>query len=660
MDSFGWFLLASGLTLGLLLIPYRFYLSRLTHFKWNRFYLLSALGLCLFLSWPGQQVNFSLLPLESDPELKIAETTPLVTDPATQPVIAAQVDQGFDVPYDQLLWLEETANQPVQRSSSFLDSQPVKIAKWGLWGIYLIGLLTTLFGLTRGIIKVLSLFQKSPKDRRKSYTLVYPTQLPSSFSFFRLLFLSPKDRTSSDRSSIEAHELAHIRQWHSLDVLFAELVGCFWWFLPWSGYLKKSLKETHEYLADQAAAGFKGKTAYSRLLLHQTLSASDHLPVHYFAQSKTQKRIVMLNKSRSRSSALWAYIAIVPALFLALILMAAMPAPDSHDPVSEEGTAAMTFAGEALPDNPVYESGLQEKVNKLKSNPDYCRKLCLRGARFQKEIQTILEAEAVPSDFFYLAMAESALDPEANSSMGACGIWQFMPATARSYGMEVANDRDDRKDLALSTQAAAQYLKKYQTEFGTWTSAAIAYNRGPKPLRDMNGVNSQEMESLYQFDHERGYLYSILAVKLLFEDPGAFGIQTGPDFGVPFAKSVNWGQTSGFGPRISPITKKIKNHNGIDLKAELGTEVLAVSDGLVRLAETVDSNNGHLIELSHHSPMSSRYHHLDEVRVKPGQQVKKGDVIGTVGNTGLSLGPHLHLEIRENDVPVDPELYIRF
>lgn len=660
MDNIAWYLLASGISLGLLLIPYRLHLSRLTHFKWNRFYLLGVLGLSLFLSWPGMQPDLSFLQSEQGKDLTAAEAPVLPPLSESQARIKGTEQQIF-IPSISPLVLEENVGRPAEAASFIQLAVVWKYVKWGLWGIYLIGLVVGLFGLMKGILRVLSLFHNSPRENGPGYRIAFLQQSSSSFSFFRLLFLSPEDRNSADRSSIEAHEAAHIRQWHSIDVLLAELVCCFWWFLPWSRYLKKSLKETHEFLADEAASIGKGKTAYSRLLLSQTIIASRRLPVHHFAQSKTQKRIVMLNKSRSRKSALWTYMGIIPVLLLSVTLLAAVPGPPDPEPTTETDDKTLTFAGETFPQDQVYLSGLETRINRLKAKPDLCRKLCLRGARYQPEITKMLMAFGVHKDFFYLAMAESYLDPEASSSMGACGIWQFMPATARSYGMEIADENDDRKNLSISTKAAAQYLNKYQKEFGNWTSAALAYNRGPKPVREVHAGNNQELEGLYKLDHDRGYLYNILAIKQLFENPASFGIEAGPGFGLPFARSASWGKTSGFGPRRSPFDQKIKNHNGIDLKAKPGTEVLAVSDGTVKVASLSDeSPNGHQIKLIHASPMSSVYNHLDEVRVKPGQKVKKGDVIGTVGTTGLSKGPHLHLEIRENEVPVDPELYIRF
>ena len=362
----------------------------------------------------------------------------------------------------------------------------------------------------------------------------------------------------------------------------------------------------------------------------------------------------MLHRTRSHRSSRWAYTSLIPVVLLAMVLMACMPAPVS--PAEEQAAKALTFAGEPLPDNPVFEAGLEKVMGKLKSNPEYCHKLSLRGARYQKEIAEMLSSQGVHPDFFYLAVAESALDPEANSSMGACGVWQFLPATAESYGMKVSDDLDERKDVARSTLAAGEYLNKYQSEFGTWTAAALAFNRGPKVLRETEP--GKDLQGYYKLDHDRGYLYTIIAIKQLFESPETYGIETGPEFGLPLAKTE---VSSTYGPRKSPFDGKIKNHNGVDFKAPLGTEVLAISDGTVAKAETdATSKNGHLIELTHTSPLSSRYHHLDEVRVKPGQKVKKGEVIGTVGNTGLSTAPHLHLEIREKDVPVDPSLYIRY
>ena len=89
----------------------------------------------------------------------------------------------------------------------------------------------------------------------------------------------------------------------------------------------------------------------------------------------------------------------------------------------------------------------------------------------------------MPSDIIYLSIVESGLDPKIKSKMGAVGLWQFMPATGRMYGMQANTDMDDRMDPEKSTVAAAKYLKSLYKMFGNWEVALAAYNCGPGNVR---------------------------------------------------------------------------------------------------------------------------------------------------------------------------------
>jgi murein DD-endopeptidase MepM/ murein hydrolase activator NlpD len=114
---------------------------------------------------------------------------------------------------------------------------------------------------------------------------------------------------------------------------------------------------------------------------------------------------------------------------------------------------------------------------------------------------------------------------------------------------------------------------------------------------------------------------------------------------------------SGFGLRIHPVYKITKFHEGMDFTAPLGTEIYASGDGTV---ESVNSNKrgmGNNIVIDHGFGYSSVYAHLDGFNVRVGQKVHRGDVIGFVGNTGLSVAPHLHYEIKLNGTNVDPVNY---
>lgn len=115
--------------------------------------------------------------------------------------------------------------------------------------------------------------------------------------------------------------------------------------------------------------------------------------------------------------------------------------------------------------------------------------------------------------------------------------------------------------------------------------------------------------------------------------------------------------TDGFGGRSDPFTGEHAAHNAIDISSATGQPVRAPADGVVVKAEWANGY-GKVVFLSHGYGYGTRYGHLSGFAVKPGQRVRRGDVIGYVGSTGRSTGPHLHYEVRLNDQAVNPLAYI--
>ncbi len=114
---------------------------------------------------------------------------------------------------------------------------------------------------------------------------------------------------------------------------------------------------------------------------------------------------------------------------------------------------------------------------------------------------------------------------------------------------------------------------------------------------------------------------------------------------------------SSFGMRFHPILKVVRPHEGIDLTAPRGTPIYATADGVALQAGYRAGGFGKKILLDHGFGYQTLYGHCEEVLVKPGQQVKRGEVIGKVGSTGLSKSPHLHYEVHVNGRPTDPINY---
>jgi murein DD-endopeptidase MepM/ murein hydrolase activator NlpD len=114
---------------------------------------------------------------------------------------------------------------------------------------------------------------------------------------------------------------------------------------------------------------------------------------------------------------------------------------------------------------------------------------------------------------------------------------------------------------------------------------------------------------------------------------------------------------SGFGLRTHPIYKVRKLHSGIDFAASIGTPIYATADGQVKEVSVKFSGYGKMVEIDHGFGYRTRYAHMHEFAVRQGQNVKRGDLIGYVGNTGLSTAPHLHYEVLINGTQVDPVHY---
>jgi murein DD-endopeptidase MepM/ murein hydrolase activator NlpD len=115
--------------------------------------------------------------------------------------------------------------------------------------------------------------------------------------------------------------------------------------------------------------------------------------------------------------------------------------------------------------------------------------------------------------------------------------------------------------------------------------------------------------------------------------------------------------TSPYGPRMHPIYGVARMHNGMDLDGRMGTPIRAADEGVVVFAED-RGGYGLTVVIDHGNTLATLYAHMSSFAVRPGDLVERGDVLGGVGSTGLSTGPHLHWEVRSMGQPVDPAPYL--
>ncbi|MEM7102026.1 MAG: lytic transglycosylase domain-containing protein [Bacteroidota bacterium] len=156
--------------------------------------------------------------------------------------------------------------------------------------------------------------------------------------------------------------------------------------------------------------------------------------------------------------------------------------------------------------------------------------LYLKNAnRYFPVIEPILAEQGVPDDFKYLAVAESALR-NVKSPAGARGIWQFMSASGKSYGLVINDEVDERYHLEKATVAACKYLKDAKAELGSWTMAAASYNMGVPRLK--SNMQEQKETNYYHLNlnpETSRYVFRVMAIKEIMTRPRDFGFYLAED-----------------------------------------------------------------------------------------------------------------------------------
>lgn len=177
------------------------------------------------------------------------------------------------------------------------------------------------------------------------------------------------------------------------------------------------------------------------------------------------------------------------------------------------------------------------------ARPDYIKRMLDRSQRYLFHIVEEVEKRGMPTEIALLPMIESAFNPQAYSSSAASGIWQFIPSTGKSFGLQQNWWVDNRRDITAATSAALTYLQKLHSMFGTWDLALAAYNAGEGTVQRAIDKNRREglptdYQSLSLPVETKNYVPKLQAIKNIVTHPEQFGLEIGPIPNRPYFAHV--------------------------------------------------------------------------------------------------------------------------
>ena len=257
------YLLEASVCLGVTWAFYRSCLARLTFFRRNR-------ALLIVLTWISIVLPLGSVSWSSSTELSAINR----------------------LSYQQLSVWEEVVSDHVV--STIAVSWP-SLLGW----LYTSGVIFFMLLFLFQLLAVKKIIQQSERQQQNDYTLIYSDSSLSAASFFRYIFINREALTSQEQSYVIRHELVHVRQGHTWDLLFFRLVGILFWFNPFAYGLIGAVREVHEYLADQGATQTRSIGEYTELMLRLATRQTTIAPVHYLYSDKLKRRIIMLHQQKS-------------------------------------------------------------------------------------------------------------------------------------------------------------------------------------------------------------------------------------------------------------------------------------------------------------------------------------------------------------------------
>lgn len=294
--------------------------------------------------------------------------------------------------------------------------------------LYWLGFTLSFFFVIRRFLLLMSIRGQESDSVWKGIRIVRTRKLKAPASFFKTIYLTP-DISQESEESILAHEYAHIREKHSIDLLFMQIVQIFCWFNPVIYRLRNLLEATHEYRADEIASAQKDKTIYSNLLISYALKINPKILAHQFSKSNQLKqRIMMLHKPNNRRVSIIKYFLLIPIITGALFLNACTD--ENSDKQSEEatptenmnkikGTDIFTKADKM----PVYPGGDDALMKYLSENIEYppaCKEEGVEGTVY---LSFVVDKSGELTDMKVLKSPDERLSANAMDVLSKMPAW---------------------------------------------------------------------------------------------------------------------------------------------------------------------------------------------------------------------------------------------
>ena len=307
MNSFQLYLFESSASILLLGLVYKWLLSRQTHFVWMRAFLLVSV------------ITSLILPFFPAPVTWLSR---LITPDISVPSFSNSI---FTVN-----WLGSPSTLSGQITVS--ETESIISLPFLLLLAYLSGIAYRLVIFGTNLQRVCLLIWRSTKRREGNYWLIHSSHQPITFSFLNYVFIRRQPAlTSEETEQVLKHELAHVRQRHTLDLLLFELTHILLWFHPIVTYFKQQLREVHEYLADQAVVRKpEEQKGYAQLLLKLASKGRALSLTTRFSGKQVGRRIAMLSKPRSHSKHRWLFASIIPLCTSIFFLSACLEEPTTN------------------------------------------------------------------------------------------------------------------------------------------------------------------------------------------------------------------------------------------------------------------------------------------------------------------------------------------